>query len=149
LIRIDENITFTNIHYIEDYLANELRRQPGIKHVVLIFTSVSDIDTTALEALETINHVLQGSGKTLNIAEAKGPVIDKLKKLILLSSLNPARYFSASWMRLKNWLNCSPLTMAEKPIRPQMKIKIGRRRLWHKSNPFHVGDLRCEVRTPG
>ncbi len=28
-----------------------------------------------------------------------------------------------------------------------MKIKIGRRRLWHKSNPFHVGALRCAVRT--
>ena len=93
LIRIDENITFTNIHYIEDYLANELRRQPGIKHVVLIFTSVSDIDTTALEALENINHALQGSGKTLNIAEAKGPVIDKLKKTDFIEQLKPGKVF--------------------------------------------------------
>ena len=93
LIRIDENITFTNIHYIEDYLANELRRQPGIKHVVLIFTSVSDIDSTALEALEHINHALQGSGKTLNIAEAKGPVIDKLKKTDFIEQLKPGKVF--------------------------------------------------------
>ena len=93
LIRIDENITFTNIHFIEDYLANELRRQPGIKHVVLIFTSVSDIDTTALEALENINHVLQGSGKTLNIAEAKGPVMDKLKKTDFIEHLKPGKVF--------------------------------------------------------
>jgi SulP family sulfate permease len=93
LIRIDENITFTNIHYIEEYLANELRRQPGIKHVVLIFTSVSDIDTTALEALESINHALQGSGKTLNIAEAKGPVIDKLKKTDFIEQLKPGKVF--------------------------------------------------------
>ena len=93
LIRIDENITFTNIHYIEDYLANELRRQPGIKHVVLIFTSVSDIATTALEALEHINHALQGSGKTLNIAEAKGPVQDKLEKTDFLEQLKPGRLF--------------------------------------------------------
>ena len=93
LIRIDENITFTNIHFIEDYLANELRLQPGIKHVVLIFTSVSDIDTTALEALENINHALQGSGKTLNIAEAKGPVMDKLKKTDFIEHLKPGRIF--------------------------------------------------------
>jgi len=93
LIRIDENITFTNIHYIEDYLANELRRQPDIKHVILIFTSVSDIDTTALEALENINHALQGSGKTLNIAEAKGPVIDKLKKTDFIEQLKPGKVF--------------------------------------------------------
>ena len=93
LIRIDENITFANIHYIEDYLANELRRQSGIKHVVLIFTSVSDIDTTALEALESINHTLQGSGKTLNIAEAKGPVMDKLKKTDFIEQLKPGKVF--------------------------------------------------------
>ena len=73
LIRIDENITFTNIHYIEDYLANELKRQPGIKHVILIFTSVSDIDTTALEALESINHALQEAGKTFEYCRSKRP----------------------------------------------------------------------------
>lgn len=93
LIRIDESITFTNINYIEDYLAAELKRQPAIKHVVLIFTSVSDIDTTALEALENINHALQGAGKTLNIAEAKGPVMDKLEKTDFIEQLKPGKVF--------------------------------------------------------
>lgn len=93
LIRIDENITFTNINFIEDFLAAELRRQPEINHVVLIFTSVSDIDATALEALENINHVLQKSGKTLNIAEAKGPVMDKLQKTDFIEQLKPGKVF--------------------------------------------------------
>ena len=93
LIRIDESITFTNIVYIEDYLATELLRQPNIKHVVLIFTSVSDIDATALEALENVNHALQVSGKTLNIAEAKGPVMDKLKKTDFIEQLKPGKVF--------------------------------------------------------
>jgi hypothetical protein len=30
--------------------------QPEVKHIILIFTSVSDEDTTALEALESLNH---------------------------------------------------------------------------------------------
>jgi len=93
LIRIDESITFANINYIEDYLATELRRQPAIKHVVLIFTSVSDIDTTALEALENLNHRLQASGKTLNISEAKGPVMDKLEKTDFIAQLKPGKVF--------------------------------------------------------
>ncbi|NOU22331.1 MAG: sulfate permease [Methyloglobulus sp.] len=93
LIRIDESITFTNINYIEEFLAAELRQRPDIKHVVLIFTSVSDIDATALEALENINHGLQESGKTLNIAEAKGPVMDKLKKTDFLEQLKPGKVF--------------------------------------------------------
>jgi sulfate permease, SulP family len=93
LIRIDENITFTNGMYIEEFLATELRRQPDTKHVVLIFTSVSDIDTTALEVLENINHDLQASGKTLNISEAKGPVMDKLEKTDFIKHLAPGKVF--------------------------------------------------------
>jgi SulP family sulfate permease len=93
LVRIDENITFTNIDYIESYLVTELRRQPKTKHVVLIFTSVSDIDATALETLENFNHGLQATGKTLNIAEAKGPVMDKLGKTDFQQQLKPGKVF--------------------------------------------------------
>ena len=93
LIRIDESITFTNINYIEEYLAAELRRQPDTQHVVLIFTSVSDIDTTALEALENLNHTLQAGGKTLNISEANGPVMDKLDKTDFIEQLKPGKVF--------------------------------------------------------
>jgi sulfate permease, SulP family len=93
LVRIDENLTFANINYVEDYLADELSRQPNIKHVVLIFASVSDIDATALEALEKINQDLQTSGKTLNISEAKGPVLDKLAKTDFLEQLKPGKVF--------------------------------------------------------
>ena len=93
LVRIDESITFANIDYIENYLTTELRRQPNIKHVVLIFTSVSDIDATALEALENFNYGLQATGKTLNIAEAKGPVMDKLGKTDFQEQLKPGKVF--------------------------------------------------------
>jgi len=93
LVRIDENITFANINFIEDYLADELRRQPDTKHIVLILTSVSDIDSTALEALENLSHALQASAITLNIAEAKGPVQDKLEKTDFLDQLKPGKVF--------------------------------------------------------
>lgn len=93
LIRIDENLSFANINYIEEFLATELKRQPDTRHIVLIFTSVSDIDTTALEALESLNQALQATGKTLNIAEAKGPVLDKLHKTDFFEQLRPGLAF--------------------------------------------------------
>lgn len=93
LVRIDENLTFANISFIEDYLESELRRQPNTRHIVLIFTSVSDIDTTALEALELFNQSLQASGKTLNVSEAKGPVLDKLQKTDFIEQLKPGKVF--------------------------------------------------------
>lgn len=93
LIRIDESLTFANINYIEEFLATELKHQPNTKHIVLIFTSVSDIDTTALDALESLNQALQTVGKTLNISEAKGPVLDKLHRTDFLQQLTGQVFF--------------------------------------------------------
>ncbi|MDI1278502.1 SulP family inorganic anion transporter [Methylobacter sp.] len=93
LLRVDESITFANINYIEEFINAELRRQPNLKHVVLIFTSISDIDTTALEVLENLNHTLQASKMTLHISEAKGPVLDKLEKTDFLRQLKPGKAF--------------------------------------------------------
>ncbi|MGZ4981017.1 MAG: SulP family inorganic anion transporter [Methylobacter sp.] len=93
LLRIDESITFANINYIEEFINAKLRQQPGIKHIVLIFTSISDIDATALEELEKLNRTLQASKTTLHISEAKGPVLDKLEKTDFLRQLQPGRVF--------------------------------------------------------
>lgn len=93
LLRVDESITFANINYIEEFINAELRQQPDIKHIVLIFTSISDIDTTALEELESLNHTLQAAKITLHISEAKGPVLDKLEKTDFLKQLQPGKAF--------------------------------------------------------
>lgn len=93
LLRVDESITFANVNFIDDFITTELRKQPAIKQIVLIFTSVNDIDATALEALENLNRVLQNSNITLNLAEAKGPVIDKLEKTDFFKQLQPGKLF--------------------------------------------------------
>ena len=93
LIRVDENITFTNASYIEEFVQAELNKKRSTQHVILIFTSVSYIDTTALEELESFNHILQASGIALHLAEVKGPVMDKLEQTIFLEQLKPGKIF--------------------------------------------------------
>ena len=93
LLRIDESITFANVNYIDDFIAAQLRRLAKIKHVILIFASVSDIDATALEALESLNRSLLASGMTLHLSEAKGPVLDKLEKTDFFTQLKPGKVF--------------------------------------------------------
>lgn len=95
LMRIDENITFANINFIEEFIENELRNAPKVKHIVLIFTSVSDIDMTAIEALEQLNHSLENINVTLNFAEVKGFLRDKLEKSDLFTHLNGQVFFDA------------------------------------------------------
>jgi SulP family sulfate permease len=93
LIRIDENISFANVSYIIDFVEQESTSNPDLKHVVLIFSSVSYIDTTAFEALENLITLLKNSAITLNLAEVKGPVMDKLKQTTLLHQLSPGQVF--------------------------------------------------------
>ncbi len=95
LMRIDENITFANMNFIEEFIETELRKAPSVKHIVLIFTSVSDIDTTALDALEQLNQRLKNIDVTLNFAEVKGFLLDKVQKSDLFVQLNGQLFFDA------------------------------------------------------
>ncbi len=93
LIRIDENISFANVSYIIDFVECETISNPDLKHVVLIFSSVSYIDTTAFEALENLINKLKNSAIQLNLAEVKGPVMDKLEQTTFLQQLSPGQVF--------------------------------------------------------
>jgi SulP family sulfate permease len=92
LLRVDENITFTNADYVGNFILECLKNRQ-VKHVVLIFTSVSYIDSTALEALEAIAHSLQQQGIILHLSEVKGPVMDKLKLTHFLEKLESGQVF--------------------------------------------------------
>ena len=93
LLRVDENITFANASYIEEFVLTELAKNSAIKHVILIFTSVSYLDKTAFEALEALNQQLKSSAIVLNLAEVKGPVMDKLEQTDFIAELKPGTVF--------------------------------------------------------
>lgn len=93
LLRIDENLTYTNINYIEDFIYTELAKKPSTKNLVLILTSVSYVDMTALEALEKFIHSLEERALHCHLAEVKGPVLDKLENTDFLELLKPGQVF--------------------------------------------------------
>ncbi len=96
LLRIDESITFANINFIEEFIDSELKLAPSIKHIVLVFTSVSDIDMTALEALEQLNSNLKETKISLNLAEVKHFVQVKLERGHLLTQLSGQVFFDTN-----------------------------------------------------
>ena len=93
LIRIDENISFANVSYIVDFIEDKAVEYTNLEHLILIFSSVSYIDTTALEALETLVKSLNKKEVVLNLAEVKGPVMDKLKQTDFLHHLSSGEVF--------------------------------------------------------
>jgi SulP family sulfate permease len=60
---------------------------PDLEHVVIMCSAVNEIDSSALESLESINYRLRESGVTLHLSEVKGPVIDRLQRTHFLDEL--------------------------------------------------------------
>jgi SulP family sulfate permease len=87
-IRVDESLYFANASYLEDYIYELIAEDRELEHVILLCTAVNEIDMSALEALEAINHRLADQGLTLNFSEVKGPVMDALKTSDFLEHLS-------------------------------------------------------------
>lgn len=87
-LRVDEGLYFANARALEDRVNQELAARPALRHLVLLCSAVNDIDASALESLEAIQHRLADAGVQLHLSEVKGPVMDRLQKTDFLRQLS-------------------------------------------------------------
>ena len=93
-LRVDESLYFANARYLEDYIHNRIAGDKSVRHLILQCTAVNEIDSSALESLEAINHSLKDMGVTLHLSEVKGPVTDRLYRTGFLSELTGGIYLT-------------------------------------------------------
>ncbi|MEP4767108.1 MAG: sulfate permease [Roseibium sp.] len=93
-LRVDESLFFANTRYLEDRIYALVTEKPDIEHVVLMCPAVNEIDASALESLEEINHRLSDSGVSFHLSEVKGPVMDRLKRTDFLTHLTGQIFLS-------------------------------------------------------
>lgn len=101
-IRIDESLYFANARFLEDHILARITPDCGVTDLVLMCSAVNEIDMSALESLEAINHRLSGMGVRLHLSEVKGPVMDKLRTTHFLDALTGEVFLSqfAAWTAL-------------------------------------------------
>lgn len=87
-LRVDESLYFANSRALEDRVNDAVANAPDVEHIVLQCSAINDIDSTALESLETIERRLRDSGISLHLTEVKGPVMDHLKDTSFLQGLS-------------------------------------------------------------
>ncbi len=87
-IRVDESLYFPNARFLEDFIQDRVAEDPSVKDLILMFPAVNAVDSSALESLEAINHMLRDSGVTLHLSEVKGPVMDRFRRSPFLSELS-------------------------------------------------------------
>jgi SulP family sulfate permease len=93
-IRIDESLYFANARFLEDYVYDRVVPDRALRHVILMCSAVNEIDMSALESLEAINHRLKGLGIALHLSEVKGPVMDRLQRTSFLDELTGRVFLS-------------------------------------------------------
>lgn len=104
-LRIDESLYFANARRMEELILDRVHRGDGqLRHVVLMCSAVNEIDLSALESLEAINHQLSDLGVQLHLSEVKGPVMDRLKRSHFLQELTGEVFLSqnCAYQKLAN-----------------------------------------------
>ncbi|MFN3577089.1 MAG: SulP family inorganic anion transporter [Tabrizicola sp.] len=87
-LRVDESLYFANTRYLEDLVLARVSGDTGLRHVILMCSAVNEIDLSALETLETLDHRLRDMGVALHLSEVKGPVMDRLRRGTFLDHLS-------------------------------------------------------------
>lgn len=93
-IRVDESLYFANARYLENDLFERVVGASPVRHVILLCSAINEIDMSALESLEAINHRLASMDVMLHLSEVKGPVLDRLHRSEFLGELSGQIFLS-------------------------------------------------------
>ncbi len=94
LFRWDAPLFFANADIFREHVLQAVAKAPTpVKWVVVAAEPVTDVDTTAADALLALDGDLQQAGIELCFAEMKGPVKDRLKRYGLHAKLGEELFF--------------------------------------------------------
>ncbi|MDT8860815.1 sulfate permease [Alkalihalobacillus sp. MEB130] len=81
ILRIDSNLHFANISYVEEKVKEVLKDKKGTKWLILDMSGVNDVDTISVDMLEEMIDFYQGKGITTLFASMKGSIRDTVTKV--------------------------------------------------------------------
>lgn len=101
-MRIDASLYFANARVLEDEVNALIAQYPAANHLVLLCSSISDIDTSALESLRSVNRQLKLANMQFHLSEVKGPVMDQLLRSDFIDEMSGKVFIShyAAWKEL-------------------------------------------------
>lgn len=93
-LRVDESLYFANAQIIEEKIESLVQSNAGTRTVLLILSAVNQLDSTALAMLTDIQKNLAARNITLQFAEIKGPVLDRLRSMPLGDTMRDQIFLS-------------------------------------------------------
>jgi SulP family sulfate permease len=93
-LRIDQSLYFANASFLEAAILDRVAKDEGLRHIILMFSAVNDVDFSAQHTLVDLSARLADLGITLHLSEVKGPVMDRLERGHLIHALSGKVYLS-------------------------------------------------------
>jgi high affinity sulfate transporter 1 len=108
IFRFDAPMFFANAEFFSDGVKKAIAtRQESIAWIVLAAEPITDIDTSAVEALDQLLDDLEVESVHLVLAELKGPVKDRLRSYGLYERLGDDRFFATIGTAVRGYLDAS------------------------------------------
>ncbi len=108
IYRFDAPMFFANAEFFSDQVMKAIAtRQEPIIWIILAAEPITDIDTSAAEALDQLLDDLEVESVQLVMAELKGPVKDRLRSYGLYERLGDDRFFATVGSAVSGYLDAS------------------------------------------
>jgi high affinity sulfate transporter 1 len=110
LFRWDAPLFFANAEIFGEHIRQAVADAPTrVKWVVVAAEPITDVDTTAVDALADLHDDLEREGIALCFAEMKDPVKDRLKHYGLFEKLGPKNFFPTLGRAVDEYLDTHPV----------------------------------------
>lgn len=120
LFRWDAPLFFANAELFHDRALEAAAASPTpVRWLVVGAEPITNIDITAADMLDELDHRLQAAGVQLCFAELKGPVKDKLKRFGLFSQLGEQRFFRTLGESVSAYLKANEVEWVDWEDRPR------------------------------
>lgn len=93
-LRVNESLYFVNARFLEYSIQSRLTDGCEVRDVVLMFSTVNEVDYLSLDRVEAINARLIDMGAGLHLSEVMGPVIERLLRSHLIDNLSGEIFLS-------------------------------------------------------
>jgi len=103
-VRFDGELTFVNVAYFEDIVLETLVRFPNAQAILLIGSSINEIDVSGEEKLREIAKRLDQIGINLYVSGLKRQVMEVLERAHIYETMPEGRFFRSKEQALRDLL---------------------------------------------
>lgn len=117
-VRFDGELIFVNVAYFEDMVLETLVRFPQARAILLIGSSINEIDVSGAEKLREIAKRLDQLGIKLHVSGLKRQVMEVLERAHIHDTLPAERFFRSKEQALRDLLaKYDPAAASAAPLR--------------------------------